>query len=108
MSGSHIVEPGDTLSGIADKYQLKLEDLVRWNKIENPDLITVGQKIELSGHEEAPGDQTYIVQSGDTLTAIAEKFDVSTADLGAYNKLENLDVITAGQELIIPAQGVTG
>jgi len=105
MSGAHIVEPGDTLSAIADKYQLKLDDLIKWNNIENPDLIQVGQKIELSGHE-APGDQIYVVQPGDTVSGIAERFGVRWVDIGAYNKLENLDLITVGEELVIPAQGV--
>ncbi len=86
MSGSHIVEAGDTLGGIAEKYGLKLDDLVRWNNIDNPDLIRVGQKVELSGHqpvdpgEVEPGnpspmpsqgqDRTYVVKSGDTLGAL--------------------------------------
>ncbi len=106
MSGSHFVEAGDTLSAIAEKYQVSLDDLIRWNNIQDPDLITVGQKIQLSGHEDASGDQTYIVQPGDTVSGIAEKFGLRWVDIGAYNKLENIDLITVGQQLIIPARGV--
>ena len=109
MSGAHIVESGDTLGAIAKKYDLKVDDLVTWNKIKDPDMIIVGQKIELSGHEaaEAPsGDQTYVVQPGDTVSEIAKKFGLRWVDIGAYNKLEDINLIIAGQELIIPAQGV--
>ncbi|MBA3800665.1 MAG: LysM peptidoglycan-binding domain-containing protein [Geodermatophilaceae bacterium] len=107
MSGSHIVEPGDTLGGIASKYELSLDDLIRWNNIENPDHIDVGQKIELSGHEPAPdGDQIYVVQPGDTVSEIAEKFGLRWVDIGAANKLEDINKIYAGQELVIPATGV--
>lgn len=108
MSGAHIVESGDTLGAIAKKYDLAVADLVKWNEIDDPDKITVGQKIELSGHEmpEPEGDQTYIVQPGDTVSEIAEKFGLRWIDIGVYNKLEDIDLIIAGQELIIPAQGV--
>ncbi len=105
MSGAHIVEPGDTLGGIASKYDLSLDDLIRWNNIENPDHIDVGQKIELSGHEPA-GDQLYVVQPGDTVSAIAEKFGLRWIDIGATNKLEDINKIYAGQELVIPSTGV--
>jgi len=106
MSGSHIVEPGDTLGKIAATYDLELSDLVKWNDIEDPDQIRVGQKVELSGHEEAPQDQEYIVQPGDTVSEIAMNFDLRWVDIGAYNRLEDINLIYAGQKLIIPAKGV--
>lgn len=107
MSGAHIVEPGDTLGGIAAKYDLALDDLVRWNAIGDPDLITVGQKIELSGHEAAePEDQIYVVQPGDTVSGIAEKFGKRWVDIGAANRLDDINLIVVGQQLVIPAEGV--
>jgi len=51
--------------------------------------------------------QKYVVQSGDTLSAIASKFNVSVADLAAANKLTNLDVLSLGQELMIPGSPLT-
>ncbi len=105
MSGSHIVESGETLGGIAAKYKLKLDDLIRWNNIENPDHIGVGQKIELSGHEPA-ADQIYVIQPGDTVSEIAKKFGLRWIDIATANKLEDVNKIYAGQELIIPATGV--
>jgi LysM repeat protein len=54
-----------------------------------------------------PGQPTtYQVQSGDTLTLIAEKFGVSLADIMTANGLDNQDFIRAGQELIIPVGGL--
>lgn len=115
MSGSHIVEAGETLSGIAQKYSLSVEDLARWNSLANPDAITVGQKIELSGHEEVPApedpgtppaDTTYVVQPGDTVSELAERFGKRWIDIAVVNKLEDVNLIYAGQTLIIPAQGV--
>ena len=41
----HVVGSGDTLMAIAWRYQLDLRDLIRWNELENPDLILVGQRL---------------------------------------------------------------
>jgi LysM repeat protein len=48
----------------------------------------------------------YLVQSGDTLSGIAERFGVPLADLMTANGLTNQDFIQVGQELIIPIGGV--
>lgn len=45
----HVVRPGDTLQGIAFRYRVDSRDLARWNRIENPDLIMVGQRLTLTG-----------------------------------------------------------
>ncbi len=51
--------------------------------------------------------QKYTVQSGDTLTEIANKFAVSVSDLMAINKLSNADILSEGQELLIPGMPLT-
>lgn len=43
----HIVEAGDTLSKIAEKYGTTLESLVAVNQLVNPDILTIGQIIKL-------------------------------------------------------------
>lgn len=50
----HVVRPGDTLQGIAFRYRVDPRDLARWNRIENPDLIVVGQRLKLSGMRAGP------------------------------------------------------
>lgn len=55
----------------------------------------------------APQLTTYTVQPGDTLKTVAEKFGVSVATLVAANKLDDPDLITVGQELIVlPTNGI--
>ena len=44
---------------------------------------------------------TYTIQSGDTLTAIGQKFNVSVNDLVAWNNIKNPDLIYAGDTLKI-------
>ena len=49
--------------------------------------------------------QTYVIQSGDTLSVIAERFGVSIDALSQANGIEDVNTIRPGQELIIPAAG---
>ena len=51
--------------------------------------------------------QKYVVKSGDTLTEIARKFDVSVNDIKALNQLPNPDILSEGQVLIIPGGPLT-
>jgi len=51
----------------------------------------------------------YIVQSGDTLSLIAARFNVALADLMNANGISNPDLLSAGQELVIPGlEGISG
>jgi LysM repeat protein len=51
--------------------------------------------------------QKYTVQSGDTLSDIARRFDVAVADIVALNKLTNADILSEGQVLVIPGSPLT-
>ena len=42
---SYIVQPGDTLGAIAKKYNVTIEQLMKWNNITNPDILMVGQQL---------------------------------------------------------------
>ncbi|MCP5024866.1 MAG: LysM peptidoglycan-binding domain-containing protein [Actinomycetia bacterium] len=48
------------------------------------------------------GPEMYVVQTGDSLGAIASRFDVTLADLVAVNAITDPDKIAVGQELLIP------
>ena len=41
----YVVQAGDTLSAIAKKYNVTLEQLMKWNNIKNPDILTIGQRL---------------------------------------------------------------
>lgn len=66
-AASHQVQPGDTLSHIAQLYQTSVEHLVRRNQINNPNLIHVGQVIEIDG--EATTETTEAVAVASTEVA---------------------------------------
>ena len=97
---TYTVKKGDTLSGIAAKYGTTYQKLASYNRIANPNNISVGQVIKIPGS----GTRTYIVKSGDSLWAIAEK---QLGDGTRYNEIKTLnglknDTIHAGQVLKLP------
>lgn len=49
---NYIVEEGDTLFGIALKFNVPLQTLIKINNLQNPDYIDVGQEIEIPVSEE--------------------------------------------------------
>lgn len=64
-----------------------------------------GSGSDLPGIVEETPNTVYQVQSGDTLSAIAEKFNTTVEALAAYNQLDNADAIQAGIILRIPPAG---
>ena len=45
---SHIVRPNETLYAIAWQYGVNYQDLARWNRLNSPDIIQIGQRLRLS------------------------------------------------------------
>ena len=41
------VQPGDSLSVIAKKYNVTIEQLTQWNDIKDPSMLTVGQQLKI-------------------------------------------------------------
>jgi len=91
----YTVKKGDTLSKIAKQYNASVSWLSSVNGIENPNVISVGQKLIVS--------KTYTVKKGDTLSKIAAMNKTTVANLANLNKLSNPNLITVGQVLKIVA-----
>lgn len=105
---TYVVQRGDTLWGIAQKYGTTYQHLADINGIREPDKINAGQVIHI---DTAPlpdnrTNATYVVQPGDNLTVIAKKFGTTVNDLAAINGIshDRLDYIQAGQTLKVPGQ----
>lgn len=98
----YIVRDGDSLYEIGKKYGYSIEELAAFNDIVDHDNISIGQVIRFP--EPVGGgmvDGVYIVKSGDTLWKIAQKYNVSVADLINKNMLTCPDRIYPGQKIII-------
>ncbi|MET8677988.1 LysM peptidoglycan-binding domain-containing protein [Streptomyces sp. NPDC004647] len=101
----YTVKSGDTLTAIAARFGTTVDQLVKWNKIPNPDLINVGLRL-IVAKADSPHETYYTVKSGDTLTAIAARFGTTVDQLVKWNKIPNPDLIKVGQRLIV-AKSVT-
>ena len=97
----HTVKRGDTLSEIAAKYSIRLSELKRLNNL-SKSTVYVGQKIKLSASANTKSQKTqyHKVKRGDTLSEIAEKYNVSVKQLKRLNKLRS-ENIRLGQRLKI-------
>jgi len=51
---THVVQRGDTIQGIAAKYDLAAADLIQWNQLHNPDALSVGQTLYLYERPDLP------------------------------------------------------
>ncbi len=105
-NGSVTVHRGDTLSGIARENGVSLSALIAANpQIRNPNLIYAGQTVHLPGG--GGGDGSMRVQSGDTLSGIAQRNGVSLPALLQANPQyrANPDLIYPNQVVRIPGGG---
>ncbi len=108
----YVVQPGDTLSGIATKLDFPggWQALYALNRDvigPNADRIKVGQRLRVTAGHAPPGHlETYVVEPGDTLTGIAFKLHIEGGWQALYNAnrdtISNPNRIRVGQLLRIP------
>ncbi len=141
----HVVQPGETLATIANRYGITVADLLKANNIANPDLIYRGQELSVWTTESVEIEEpvaetlpdlelarqinlgarpivsadfdlrtaaavqaTHIVQPGETLYRIAQKYGLTWQQIAEVNNIPNVDRINSGTELIIPSVEVEG
>ncbi|MBN1247567.1 MAG: LysM peptidoglycan-binding domain-containing protein [Anaerolineae bacterium] len=98
----HVVQPGQTLTGIARWYGVDMWALARANGIVNPSFIYVGQRLVIPATGSYMPGRGYIVRAGDTLYSIASRHGVTVWALAQANGIYNLNRIYVGQYLVIP------
>ena len=107
----HIVQPGENLQSIANAYGIELETLIAVNTLANPNQLAIGQQLTISNSDISTSDNAdtstttlsliHVVQRGDTLFDIAQRYGTTVAEIQAANELVDTR-INAGQELRIP------
>ena len=108
----YVVQGGDTLGSIASEFGTSLNAIIAVNDLENPNILSIGQQIEIpqdvpvvlnSDGTVRPGDRTHIVAAGETLLGIANQYGKTLDEVKEANNIIVADLLQIGQELIIPA-----
>ena len=96
----YTVKKGDSLWKIANKYNTTVEKLKSANNLKT-NTLSVGQKLVIPSISVSPEvSDTYIVQKGDSLWSIANKFNMTVSKLKNLNNLTN-NLLSIGQVLKI-------
>ncbi len=95
----HRIRRGDTLSEIADTYDVTVSELRRWNDLRGSN-IRIGQRLSIYATPDASDVVTHTVRRGDTLIKIAQRNGVSVAKIKEWNNLAS-NTIRIGQSLKI-------
>lgn len=104
------IQRGDTLGEIAQRFNIPLERLQRFNPEVNPRRLLVGQQLLIpSQQERAPraGPYRYQIRPGDTFAGIARHFGVRTQALINANSGVSPTGLRIGQTVNVPISGTT-
>jgi N-acetylmuramoyl-L-alanine amidase len=118
-SGSYVVQPGDTLSAIAARAGMTVDQLAALNGLNPNAYLISGTALRLPGSpgtEESSEDTgsaaastseggSYVVQPGDTLSAIAARAGMTVDQLAALNGLNPNAYLISGTALRLPGTG---
>ena len=104
----YIVVGGDSLWNISKKFKVSIEDVILWNDLDIAVPLQINQEIKIfSRYERVRQDlpsrdlrtMLYPVKSGDTISRIASKFEISSKDIQEWNEIEDVSKIFPGQVL---------
>ena len=100
----YIVQPGDSLEGIAKKFGLQWQVLFAANRalIQDPNLIRAGCQLVIPRSPQEEEQEDYVVQPGDTLFGLARRWGCSVDAIVARNGIEHEGLIRVGQRLRRP------
>ncbi len=108
----HVVKSGDTLWDVARRYGVTVPALASANGLSSKAGLVPGARLEIpgkggaatlaaSGSAKESSRVTYKVKRGDTLSEIADRFDVSVRELMTWNRLRQSSSLRAGQRLVV-------
>ena len=103
----HIVKSGDTISSISKFYSINKDLIIKLNNLKDENYIFVGQNLIISESSENLTKQSdliknyHIVQTGENLTDISNKYNLNVKELIEINNINNPDSIKIGQKLTI-------
>ena len=94
----HIIQKGDTLYRVAERYDINLDSLMQINNMNEKSILEIGTilKVPISS------GQICMVVPGDTISSLAERYQVSVEAFLAANPDKDCDDLVVGEQLTIP------
>lgn len=101
---SYTVKNGDTLFNISQQYNVKWDLIAQFNNLSEPFILHAGQSLRIpQATTSAVSGKIYTIATGDTLSSIAVKYNITVNDIIAVNpNLQKSDLITVGQVIKLP------
>jgi LysM repeat protein len=105
---TYTVRAGDTVTGIARKFQISTRQLLQLNEIARNSLLVPGQKLKLISNavsppsvEKAAAATVHVVKRGETIASIAKQHSIAVSTVLSMNSLSAKTIIFPGQRLTI-------
>jgi murein DD-endopeptidase MepM/ murein hydrolase activator NlpD len=91
------VAQGDTVDQIAKRLMVTSEAVIAANKLKKPYALDIGQTLKI------PTPKDYVIQTGDTLSGVSRRFEVTPALLAELNGFDIAQRLHTGQKIALPA-----
>ena len=105
----HEIVAGDTLTNVAQRYNVEPANLATYNQILDQNNVIIGQKLRIppvgvtiteAAEVAVPGaDGYHVVRMGESLSAIAKMYNMTLDELMALNEIENPNIVQMGMML---------
>jgi murein DD-endopeptidase MepM/ murein hydrolase activator NlpD len=95
---TYVVKDGDTLSGIASKFNVSMNTVLWANDIKDSKLVRPGISLTILP---VTGIR-HSIAKGETLSSLANKYAADANDIAAFNGLDATAPLTKGDDIIIP------
>ena len=101
----YIVQAGDTLSFIASRFNVSLNELIAANPTIDPNFLNQGQQVVIPGLEGVSGVlETEVVSFGDSFRSLSRRIQVPDLQLIKLNRLVSPSELYVGISMIVPVQ----
>lgn len=97
----YVVQSGDTLYDIAERFDLAVEELATANGIDDPAVISIGQRLVIPPPSAVEVSLTHAVRAGETLQALSLRYGISAQDIAEDNHLIRADRMFVGQAVVV-------